>query len=353
MVLFFTIVLAEPFPKQINIFGVQILASEQTPENKVIHAGKILAQYLDNDEDGVVDNQAVVDQLISVGATLIMHNTENEAESSNYDFPNHEHFQDLFGFETHPDFNANSTNDAFDASLEEVLHLITHEGYAIVYPNIFGEAHGSEIANAMDDARGGYFVEIPSQYPEGAWYSYYDETCTYDCMITEYTYWALTSILGAQAYEGRLDEIGDEWTLNTPTLVQAQDTAVYAILTNSNYNLPTVLPDNEYNGFEIMLSIDEGSIPETFALHQSYPNPFNPVTNIRYDISERVQVRMEIHNIMGQRIKTLVNKEMDPGYHSVRWNGTNDMGKMLSTGMYIYTISAGEFHSVRKLVFIK
>ena len=86
MVLFFTIVLAEPFPKQINIFGVQILASEQTPENKVIHAGKILAQYLDNDEDGVVDNQAVVDQLISVGATLIMHNTENEAESSNYDF---------------------------------------------------------------------------------------------------------------------------------------------------------------------------------------------------------------------------------------------------------------------------
>jgi len=241
------------FPKQAIVFGIKVIATENTSDEKVLHAAKIMAQYLDNDEDGKVDNQAVVDKLISVDATLVMFKDENELDNFDGDEPDHDHLQLLFDEETIPSFNKNSANGRFDASLEEVLHLITHEGYAKVYINALGELKGSGIADAMDKARGGYFKDVPSQYPAGAWYSYDDETCEYDCMITEYTYWALTSILGGQSYPGRFDEIGHEWKLNTPEKVKMGDPDVYGILTDLQYRLPTVLPDGEYKGFTISL----------------------------------------------------------------------------------------------------
>ena len=71
----------------------------------------------------------------------------------------------------------------------------TQHGYAEVYPNKFGENKNSEIAKAMDEARGGYFKNVPNSYPSIAWYTYDDKTCNYSCQITEYTYWTLTSIL--------------------------------------------------------------------------------------------------------------------------------------------------------------
>ena len=241
------------FPKEAIVFGLKVIATENTSDEKVLHAAKIMAQYLDNDEDGKVDNQAVVDKLISVGATLVMFKDENELDNFDGDEPDHDHLQLLFDEETIPSFNKNSANGRFDASLEEVLHLITHEGYAKVYINALGELKGSGIADAMDKARGGYFKDVPSQYPAGAWYSYDDETCEYDCMITEYTYWALTSILGGQSYPGRFGEIGHEWKLNTPEKVKMGDPDVYGILTDPQYRLPTVLPDGEYKGFTISL----------------------------------------------------------------------------------------------------
>ena len=241
------------FPKQVIVFGLKVIATENTSDEKVLHAAKIMAQYLDNDEDGKVDNQAVVDKLISVDATLIMFKDENELDNFDGDEPDHDHLQLLFDEETIPSFNKNSSNVRFDASIEEVLHLITHEGYAKVYDNALGELKGSTIADAMDKARGGYFESPPATYPAGAWYSYDDETCEYDCMITEYTYWALTSILGGQSYPGRFNEIGHEWQLNTPERVKTGDPIVYGILTDPQYRLPTVLPDGEYKGFTISL----------------------------------------------------------------------------------------------------
>ena len=201
----------------------------------------------DNDEDGIVDNKLVHEMLISRNATLLMFNNESEAEaawmSGEYNFPNNS--QLLFDDETIPSFNSNTPNRRFDASLEEVLHLITHEGYSYVYSDL-KEVKGSSIAKAMDEARGGYFQTPPSQYPSNAWYSYDDVTCTYDCMIVEYFYWALSSLLGVQNYPGRFDEIGHEWKANTPSLLQSMDPAVYSILTDSIYQLPTVLPDGSY-----------------------------------------------------------------------------------------------------------
>ena len=116
-------------------------------------------------------------------------------------------FQTLFGDEVFPE---GSSSGKFDASLEEILHLITEYGYSQEYDSVFGEKIGSEIANAMDTARGGQFTSIPSSYPSDTWYHYTDSSCDYKCQITEYFYWGLTSILNGQEHSGRFDEIKDD-----------------------------------------------------------------------------------------------------------------------------------------------
>ena len=102
-----------------------------------------------------------------------------------------------------------------------------------------------------------------------------------------------------------------------------------------------------------MLGIDGENLPTEFALHNNYPNPFNPVTNILYDIPEVSDVTLEIYNVMGQRVRTLVQGSHEPGRYQITWNATNDFGQGLSSGMYIYRIQAGDFVSVKKLVLMK
>jgi hypothetical protein len=98
---------------------------------------------------------------------------------------------------------------------------------------------------------------------------------------------------------------------------------------------------------------DEAIIPDVFALHQNYPNPFNPVTTIRYDIPEQALVRIDIYNILGQKVAILAEGLHEPGFHAVRWNGTNMYGNALSSGMYFYHIKAGDFRDVKKLLLVK
>jgi len=230
------------FNRKVVVFGIDIYAVKKVDDSKLLHAANVLAQYLDNDEDGIPDNQDVVDMMVSEGAFIVMWNSRLDMFGMKP--PDGREGQDLGNKETVPSFVLNGNTGQFDASLEEVLHIITHAGYSKVYPEIFGEYAGTEISNAMDVARGGNYTSIPNSYPEEAWYSYTDATCEYDCQVTEYFYWALTSILGAQ--ENRLDEIQHEWKLNTVDKVQTQDTAIYNLLTDPQYKFPTVLPDGTY-----------------------------------------------------------------------------------------------------------
>jgi len=230
------------FTKKVEVFGVKIFAVPAVADENLLHAANLMAQYLDNDEDGTPDNQAVVDKMVENKAFMVM--WKKEKDLNNVDPPNGWTGQDLGNDETKPVWHTNGQSGRFDAALEEVLHIITHAGYAGVYPNIFGEQVGTDLSNAMDIARGGQFTSIPNNYPSGAWYTYDDSTCTYDCMAVEYIYWALTSMLGAQ--ENRLDEIQQEWKLNTRAKVETQDPAIFQLLANPEYKFPTVLPDGTY-----------------------------------------------------------------------------------------------------------
>ena len=236
------------FCKKVDVFGVYIYATENVSDLDLLHTANIMAQYLDNDEDSIVDNPLVLDKMVENQSVMVLFGEENSSKKkaflrSENELEGSYVFQDLYGDEIHPDWNHNSP---FDATLEEVLHLVTHSGFSKVYPTVFGEEKGSEIANAMDKARGGQFNDVPSDYPSDAWYSYDDKTCEYNCQVTEYFYWALTSLLGAQDFPGRYDEIGHEWRANTPALLESMDAEVFNLLKNSEYKLPTVLPDGSY-----------------------------------------------------------------------------------------------------------
>ncbi|GAB4335361.1 MAG: hypothetical protein Kow0037_15200 [Calditrichia bacterium] len=97
----------------------------------------------------------------------------------------------------------------------------------------------------------------------------------------------------------------------------------------------------------------EKLVPLQFQLHQNYPNPFNPETRIRFDLPTEERVQLEIYNVLGQRVKTLVSGRVSAGYHEVVWNGRNQQGRPVGSGIYVYRIQAGDHHAVKKMVFLK
>jgi hypothetical protein len=94
-------------------------------------------------------------------------------------------------------------------------------------------------------------------------------------------------------------------------------------------------------------------VPATFTLHQNFPNPFNPITSLRYDLPEQAQVTLTIYDLMGREITQLVNTAQEAGYKSVQWNATDIYGKPVSAGVYLYQIRAGGFVQTRKMVLLK
>jgi hypothetical protein len=107
------------------------------------------------------------------------------------------------------------------------------------------------------------------------------------------------------------------------------------------------------NASDAVLTISEELLPKTFALHQNYPNPFNPVTTLRYDLPEQANVNIIIYDMLGRQVRTLLNQTQDSGFKSVIWNATNDFGKPVSAGVYLYQIQAGEFVQTKKMVLLK
>ena len=230
------------FPKQKEVFGVKIIATKNTPDKAIAKTLSILKQWLDNDSDGKPDNQLVVNSLVINNASMIMGENERDVDKKFYKIEKWAKKEKINMGDFDEATNSLmmlSANEPHIAYLEETLHLISDFGYAEAYPEIFGLSADSKIALAMDKARGGFFEEVPKKYPKEAWYSYDDDECEYNCMITEYFYWSLTSILGAQ--KNRLKEVQHEWKYNTKEKM-LKDTMMMDLLNNSEYKIPSNLP---------------------------------------------------------------------------------------------------------------
>jgi hypothetical protein len=107
------------------------------------------------------------------------------------------------------------------------------------------------------------------------------------------------------------------------------------------------------------LALNQSDVAESFAkgegyaLGQNYPNPFNPETQIVYGLPEAGRVRLTVYNALGQAVRTLVDEARGPGRHAVRWDGRDEAGRAVSSGVYLYRIQAGGFEAVRRMVLLK
>ena len=95
------------------------------------------------------------------------------------------------------------------------------------------------------------------------------------------------------------------------------------------------------------------AIPHRYALYQNYPNPFNSQTKIGFDLPESAWVRLSIYNILGQKIRTLVNEKKKIGHHIMFWDGKNGNNQVVGSGVYLFQFQANNYSRTNKAVFLK
>jgi hypothetical protein len=105
---------------------------------------------------------------------------------------------------------------------------------------------------------------------------------------------------------------------------------------------------------QIATAIPATPLPTEFALEQNHPNPFNATTSIRYQLPQKCHVSIAIYNMLGQKIRTLLQNQFhQAGIHAIPWDGNNDLGQEVGSGIYLYQLHAGDFVTSKKLVVMK
>ena len=219
----------------LETFGVPVCGMSNVRDRALGHAAAVMQRQLDYDQDGTPDNPAVVNELLDSGAFFAVFRRESDIDRFFDSIPNDAHETYETSTVVMEDEMDISGREGWDPTVEEALHLVTQFGYAEVYPTVFGERKGSEIAVLMDQARGGYFQRVPRQYPTGAYYTYDDRSCDYSCQVTEFTFWAITSMRGY--HQKRRGDIDEEWRLNTPSRMQQNARELVAMLSRPEFGI--------------------------------------------------------------------------------------------------------------------
>jgi len=165
-------------------------------------------------------------------------------------------------------------------------------------------------------------------------------------------------------YVTNLEDWQDTLNYTYSEVVEGDTTITLTLEGNSRYYWGVLARDSD--GFIVLsndgwpnelivgsLDIEDGNLPTKYSLYQNFPNPFNPITRINYDIPKAGYVDIKIYDIAGRKITSLVNQTKAMGSHFVYWDGKNDLGKNSPGGMYIYTIKVDNFINSKKLVLIK
>jgi len=114
-----------------------------------------------------------------------------------------------------------------------------------------------------------------------------------------------------------------------------------------------IINGNKY-GQKISTSVHHENLkPLNFFLYQNYPNPFNPETEIHFQIPNESKVTLVIYNLLGQKIRTLVDKQMTTGHHTIKWHGRDEFDNVVASGVYLYALKAGEFFEKKKMVLMR
>jgi hypothetical protein len=108
-----------------------------------------------------------------------------------------------------------------------------------------------------------------------------------------------------------------------------------------------------WSRYWIPTNVEETSVVLRNDLFQNFPNPFNPLTTIEYSVSKAGPVRVAVFSVDGQRVRTLVNENKSPGKYKIIWNGRNEKGTTVSSGIYFYRLEIGSYSSVKKMILLR
>ena len=340
------------FSKYVNVLDcINIYAESNISDEKVLHVASVAAELLDNNEDGIIDDPLIESSLVELNTVMPIFQSENGNAIDTF-FDN---FDDactgavLFKNEIDPNQPGHWGDDA---TVEEVLHTINACGHVEVYPSLYAlEPNSSNLSDAMDMARGGQFINLPDPYPEEAWYHYDDSTCDYGCMAMEYLYWGIVTNMDILSDSQTCFGIANEWEPCTPELFESTDTLMFNLITDAVNMIPQLAPDGNYCPSNV--EIKKKTNLTSFQIYFNYPNPFNPITTLHYDLPEDKMVNITIYDIMGNVVKNLLQSKQIAGNKSIQWNATNDKNETVSAGIYLYTIDLGNFRKTKKMLLLK
>jgi hypothetical protein len=108
-----------------------------------------------------------------------------------------------------------------------------------------------------------------------------------------------------------------------------------------------------YSISEMLEQEKENFFPVNYLLKSPYPNPFNPVTQINFEVPKQSFLTVSVYNLNGELVDVLTEKEYSPGRYQLNWNAENQLGQFVSTGMYIIRLSSGSFNQTKKILFLK
>jgi hypothetical protein len=118
--------------------------------------------------------------------------------------------------------------------------------------------------------------------------------------------------------------------------------------------IPIIIEDDTGNRWNFSIKVyTDPSLPLSNSLEANYPNPFNPSTTIKFSLNKNVYTKLTIYNTLGQKVKTLLNSSKSPGVYEVQWNGVNDNGQMVSSGVYFYKLEAGDFIKTKRMLLLE
>ncbi len=289
------------FTKYVDVFGCGIYAEASVSDDKVLHAAAVWAELIDNDEDGIVDDPALLAELQSKQALMPIFQADGNAAMNS--FMNNYNGNGVSAVLWQSEIDPTQTGHwGDDASVEEILHTINAVGHVNVYPTAFGLAPNSSLLSAaMDVARGGQFTSVPASYPAAAWYHYDDASCDYECMAIEYLYWMIVSNMGILDDAATCTGIANEWEPCTQALLQSTDLLGYALITDGAYKLAQNAPDGNYcpGGLGVN-ALDQGA---SFSI---FPNPATQNTiTVKFDEKNHGEV-INIRDVFGKIVASEV-----------------------------------------------
>jgi len=237
----------------IDVFGVYVVAPSSAPLELVIHTANVLAEYIDNDEDGIPDDQAVLNQLIDGKFvapvwTISIRDAFWPSVQGTYCEDNIRTAASMYYDEDEWAIGGIQSAGTWDVNLEEMWHIVT-VGWTLAYPDYFSayESSASLISQAMDMARGGRFLSVPDQYPDIAWYT--NPEGAYPNQVIEYIYWIMMANFGAldPSLTDWCERSYEEWHVCTRAQLAQVDPLAHSLLNDHGFNLPDRIPDGNYS----------------------------------------------------------------------------------------------------------